>query len=140
MVTSQHEAAHRIFHERPELLTSVFRLLDVTVPERASIEVLSADVTEIRPLERRVDCVLRLRPCNGRRSFLLAIETQGRRDEDKERSWAYYQAFLQAKYREEEVLLLVLCKDQATARWASGPFAFGFGGWTALKLTPLVLG
>jgi hypothetical protein len=85
-----------------------------------------------------VDSVLRVTPpdCDG---FLLAIESQGRRDPDKPTSWTYYLAHLQAKYR-SPVLLLVVCQDKATADWAAGPFTAGVDGWTALSTHPLVLG
>ncbi|WP_329618541.1 hypothetical protein [Streptomyces sp. S465] len=97
MVSSRHEAAHRIFQERPELLAPVFRILDVPLPEEAAVEVLTPDATEIRPLERRVDSVLRVDPPAGG-GFLLAIEAQGRRDPGKAVSWAYYLSFLAAKH------------------------------------------
>ncbi|MER6073245.1 hypothetical protein ABT187_31250 [Streptomyces sp. NPDC001817] len=74
MVTSTHEASHRIFQERPEILTPVFDLLGVPMSAKASVAVLSADVTEIQPLERRVDTVLRVEPSDGDH-FLLAVET-----------------------------------------------------------------
>ncbi|MFF4738717.1 hypothetical protein ACFY2W_22965 [Streptomyces sp. NPDC001262] len=139
MVTSHHEAAHRIFQDRPELLVPVFRILDVPLPAKASVDVLSADVTEMRPLERRVDSVLRVKPSDGGDGFLLAIEAQGRRDRDKAVSWAYYLSHLKAKYN-CPALLLVICPDKATADWAAGPFRLGPEGWTALSVHPLVLG
>ncbi|MCC3770230.1 hypothetical protein [Streptomyces sp. UNOC14_S4] len=139
MVTSNHEASHRIFQERPELLAPVFRILGVPLPAEASVEVLSADVTEIRPLERRVDSVLRIEPRGGDDGFLLAIEAQGRCDRAKSVSWAYYLSFLKAKYS-CPALLLVVCQDKATADWAAGPFRLGLDGWTALTVHPLVLG
>ncbi|GAA3375624.1 hypothetical protein GCM10020367_44130 [Streptomyces sannanensis] len=141
MVTSPHEASHRIFQDRPELLAPVFRILGVPLPVPAAVEVLTPDATEIRPLERRVDSVLRVRSATGGAGgFLLAIEAQGRRDLAKPTSWAYYLAHLGAKY-DCPVLLLVTCQDQATARWAAGPFNLGPDGWrTALAVHPLVLG
>ncbi|NGO66921.1 hypothetical protein [Streptomyces boncukensis] len=141
MVNSSHEAAHRIFQEHPDLLVPVFRLLDVPLPAPADVEVLSPDATEIRPLERRVDSVLRVRPkAADDDGFLLAIEAQGRRDAEKPASWAYYLAYMRAKYA-VPVLLLVTCQEQGTARWASGPFALGPDGWrAALSVRPLVLG
>ncbi|MBC2874985.1 MULTISPECIES: RpnC/YadD family protein [Streptomyces] len=139
MVTSQHETSHRIFQERPGLLSPVFRILGVSLPEEAAVEVLTGDVTEIRPLERRVDSVLRIRPPDGGDGFLLAIEAQGRRAEDKPVSWAYYLSFLMAKYS-CPALLLVVCQDKATAGWAVGPFPLGHAEWTSLSVQPLVLG
>lgn len=139
MVTSQHEASHRIFQERPEILGPVFGLLGVPPPAKATVDVLTADATEIRPLERRVDSVLRIEPSDVGDSFVLAIEAQGRRDADKATSWAYYIAYLQEKYG-LPVLLLVVCQDRATASWAAGPFICGVRGWTALSVHPLVVG
>ncbi|MGK5642357.1 hypothetical protein ACSNOK_29185 [Streptomyces sp. URMC 126] len=139
MVTSQHEASHRIFQERPGLLSSVFRILGVSLPEEAAVEVLTGDATEIRPLERRVDTVLRIRPPDGGEGLLLAVEAQGRKAEEKAVSWAYYLSFLMAKYS-CPALLLVVCQDKATAEWAGGPFPLGHAGWTALSVRPLVLG
>ncbi|MFJ3900220.1 hypothetical protein [Streptomyces sp. NPDC090025] len=138
MVTSSHEASHRIFQERPELLAPVFQILGVPLPARAAIDVLTPDTTEIKPLERRVDSVLRVEPPDGD-GFLLAIEAQGRRDPDKASSWTYYLGYLGAKHR-LPVLLLVVCQDQATARWAAGPFRSGYGDWTSISVHPLVLG
>ncbi|GAB2888816.1 RpnC/YadD family protein [Streptomyces mayteni] len=138
MVTSRHEAAHRIFQERQNLLTPVFRILGVDLPEPARVEVIDGDATEIRPLERRVDSVLRLTSRDGEK-LLLAIESQSRQDPDKANSWAYYVSYLKAKYR-IPTLLLVVCRDKKTADWAAGPFHLGTNGWTSLRLNPLVLG
>ncbi|MFF6774170.1 hypothetical protein ACFY8W_11450 [Streptomyces sp. NPDC012637] len=138
MVTSTHETSHRIFQDRPELLPPVFEILGVPLPIKATVEVLSPDATEIRPLERRVDSVLRVKPPDGD-GFLLAIEAQGRRDWEKASSWTYYLGYLGAKYG-LPVLLIVVCQDRSTARWAGGPFRSGYGPWTAISLHPLVLG
>ncbi|MEU3354814.1 hypothetical protein [Streptomyces sp. NPDC037389] len=117
----------------------MFRILGVPLPAKSSVEVLTADVTEIRPLERRVDSVLRIVSPDDNGGFVLAIEAQGRRDPDKTVSWAYYLSYLKAKYG-CPALLLVVCQDKATADWAAGPFRLGPEGWTALSVHPLVLG
>ncbi|MGX1909653.1 hypothetical protein ACWIID_12395 [Streptomyces phaeochromogenes] len=138
MVTSAHEGMHRIFQERPEILGPVFGVLGVPFAVKATVDAVTTDVTETRPLERRVDTVLRIGPSDGE-DFLLAIESQSRKVAGKEWSWAYYVAYLQAKY-ELPVLLLVVCQDAATAKWATGPFDCGTRGWTALRVYPLVAG
>ncbi|MFK4065842.1 hypothetical protein [Streptomyces sp. NPDC029674] len=138
MVTSAHEASHRIFQDRPEILVPVFGALNLPFPEKAAVDVLTPDATELLPLERRVDSVLRVQPSDGD-DFLLAIEAQGRHDTDKETSWPYYVAYLRAKFR-LPVLLLVVCKSRATAKWAAGPFSCGARGWTAQSTHPLVVG
>jgi hypothetical protein len=138
MVSSEHEARHRIFQDRPELLTPVFRILGVPLAAKMSVEVLSPDVTEICPLERRIDTVLRVEPSDGD-AFVLAIEPQRRREPTKGATWTYYLAFLAERYK-LPALLLVVCSDRATAAWAHGPFDTGLKGWTALRTRPMVLG
>ncbi|MFI0943898.1 hypothetical protein [Streptomyces sp. NPDC021020] len=140
MVTSKHEASHRIFQDRPEVMDSVFRLLGMRLPEQVVVEVLTPDVTENRPVERRVDSVLRISSGNDSMdTFLLAIEAQMRRDDGKAVSWAYYLSYLKAKYG-CPALLLVVCQDKVTADWAVGPFQLGPESWCALTVHPLVVG
>ena len=138
MVTSAHEGMHRIFQERPEILAPVFEVLGVPFAMKATVDVVTTDVTEARPLERRVDTVLCIGPSDGE-DFLLAIESQSGKVPGKEASWVYYIAYLQAKYR-LPVLLLVVCQDRATAKWAAGPFDCGTRDWTAQRTYPLVVG
>ncbi|MFE6164725.1 hypothetical protein ACFQ7F_38110 [Streptomyces sp. NPDC056486] len=133
-----HEASHRIFQERPEILVPIFEILGIPLPEKAAVDVITPDTTENRPLERRVDSVLRIQPSDGD-DFLLAIEAQGRREKEKESSWPYYIAYLRAKY-DLPVLLLVVCWSRSTAKWATGPFTCGARGWTAQSTRPLVVG
>ncbi|MDN0200446.1 hypothetical protein [Streptomyces sp. S.PNR 29] len=138
MVTSAHEGMHRIFQERPEILSPLFGVLGIAFPEKAAVYAIGTDVTETRPMARHVDTVLRIGPSDGD-DFLLAVEAQERRDAKKESSWPYYIAYLQAKYG-LPVLLLVVCRDRATTKWATGPFACGTRGWTAQRTYPLVVG
>ncbi|MFE0513431.1 hypothetical protein [Streptomyces sp. NPDC058964] len=65
MVTSAHEGMHRIFQERPQILTPVFGLPGVPLSAKATVDAGTTDVTETRPLERRVDTVLRVEPSDG---------------------------------------------------------------------------
>ncbi|AXE87294.1 hypothetical protein [Streptomyces sp. Go-475] len=79
MVTSAHEGVHRIFQQRPEVLKPVFDVLGVALPEKATVDAITPDVTETRPLERRIDTLLRISTSDGD-EFLLAVEAQERRD------------------------------------------------------------
>ncbi|MCN9242133.1 hypothetical protein NGF19_15270 [Streptomyces sp. RY43-2] len=138
MVTSTHEASHRIFQDHPEALTPVFEMLGLPPPAKAIIEALTPDATEIRPMERRVDTVLRVEPSEGEH-FLVAVEAQTKQDLDKGTSWAYYVAYLHAKY-ELPVLLVTVCKNQRTAHWAAGPFECRVGPWSTQTTRPFVIG
>ncbi|WP_406172758.1 hypothetical protein [Streptomyces sp. NBC_00996] len=113
-------------------------MLGIALPDKATVYAIVSDATESRPLERHIDTVLRVSPSDGD-DFLLAVEAQERRDPKKASSWAYYVAYLRAKYG-LPVLLLVVCRDRATAKWATGPFDWGARGWTVQWTYPLVVG
>ncbi|WP_433889093.1 hypothetical protein [Streptomyces sp. CA-111067] len=135
---------HQIFREDPGIFTRTFARLNITnstipaIPHPVSTVLLSGDVTEIQPLERRLDSLFRFDMADGE-SFLLAIEAQGKKDADKHGSWAYYMAYLHAKYAKPP-LLLVVCQDDSTARWAARPYHLGEPYWQTLTVRPLVLG
>ncbi|MFD6162776.1 hypothetical protein ACFWF7_23135 [Nocardia sp. NPDC060256] len=137
MVGSQHEALHRIFQDHPAMFARAFRELNVPLDDPTEVALLPTDLTEIRPLERRVDTLLRFTTPSGR--FLLLVEAQGEVDPDKPSAWAYYLAHAHAKYRLPAVLLVV-CHDRRTADWASCPAEFGPSFWASLTMRPLVLG
>ncbi|MPY63114.1 RpnC/YadD family protein [Streptomyces spongiae] len=138
MVTSTHEASHRIFQEHPEALAPVFEALGLPPPTKAIVEALTPDATEIRPMERRVDTVLKVEPSDGD-GFLLAVEAQTQRAPDKGANWAYYVAYLRAKF-DLPVLLVAVCRRRSTATWAAGPFECRVGPWVTQSTRPFVLG
>lgn len=123
MVSSSHEALHRVFQKDPALLTRALqRVLNIDFPEPRDFAVLNADLTEIEPVERRVDTLMRVETDEG--AYLLVIEAQGKVDNAKRGSWAYYLSYLYAKYRCEPVLI-VITQSRATARWAARPIRLG---------------
>ncbi|MFD4117291.1 hypothetical protein ACFWSJ_28065 [Streptomyces niveus] len=138
MVSSPHEAMHRIFQEYPGLFSRVSEVLGVAFSPPTSVAVLPTDLTESRPVERRVDTLLRL-DTEHEEPLLLAVESQGRKDPDKPASWTYYLSYLYAKYKTPPVLLVV-CQDRATAEWAARPVHIGPKQWASLTLRPLVAG
>ncbi|MBA2808307.1 hypothetical protein E0500_013070 [Streptomyces sp. KM273126] len=138
MVSSPHEAMHRIFQEHPDLFSRLSDVLGVNIPQPTSFTVLPNDLTETRPLERRLDTLLRLETEDDE-PFLLAIEAQGKKDPNKHASWAYYASYLLNKYRLQP-LLLVVCQDHATAEWAAREVSFGPRQWPLLTLRPMVAG
>ncbi|MCH5671564.1 hypothetical protein [Streptomyces gilvus] len=138
MVGSSHEALHRIFQKDPTLLTKALqKVLHVPFPEPREIAALNVDLTEIEPVERRVDTLLRAETDEG--TYLLVVESQGKVDERKRGSWPYYLSYLYEKYRCEPVLI-VTTQSSTTAKWASRPIRFGFRGWHSMTVRPLVLG
>ncbi|MFH8476297.1 hypothetical protein [Streptomyces sp. NPDC018000] len=138
MVSSRHEAMHRIFQDYPGLFSGVSEVLGVAIPPPTSVTLMPTDLTEARPVERRVDTLLRIET-EDQGPFLLAIEAQGKKDPDKTVSWPYYVTYLNNKYRLPS-LLLVVCQDHATAEWAARPISIGLRQWQTLALYPLVAG
>ncbi|MEI5522661.1 hypothetical protein WB401_16235 [Streptomyces brasiliscabiei] len=138
MVSSPHEALHQICQKDTEgMIRSFRRLFHVPFPEPRSISVVNTDLTEIAPVERRVDSLVRVDTEEG--AFLLVLESQGRKDERKRGSWPYYLAYLHEKYRVEPVLV-VMTQNRSTAKWAAQPIRFGLPDWASLVVRPLVLG
>ncbi|MFE7433172.1 hypothetical protein ACIPH4_08145 [Streptomyces tendae] len=138
MVSSSHEALHWVFQKDPALLTRAFqRVLHVPFPEPRDFAVLNADLTEIEPVERRVDTLMRVETDEG--PYLLVVEAQGKKDEKKRGSWPYYLSYLYEKYRCEPVLV-VITQNSATARWAAQPIRRGLPGWDSMTVRPLVIG
>ncbi|MEU4836987.1 hypothetical protein [Nocardia testacea] len=138
MVGSAHEAMHRLFQHDPGVFARAFRALELPFGDPSEVAVLTNDLTEIHPLERRVDTLLRITPVVGA-PFLLLVEAQSRKDRDKPSAWAYYLTYLHAKYR-LGVVLLVVCQDTGTAEWANEPITIGLPNWPTVTVRPLVLG
>ncbi|MGW3723749.1 hypothetical protein [Streptomyces sp. NPDC000851] len=138
MVSSSHEAMHRIFQEDPGVFARTFRTLDLPFPDPVAVSLMPTDLTEIRPTERRVDTLLKIDTASGE-SHLLIVESQGKKDPRKPTSWTYYAAHLAEKYGIPPVLL-VTCQDKNTAEWAAKAFTIGLPYWPTLTLRALVLG
>jgi hypothetical protein len=129
---------HRIFQEDPKVFARTFRALGFPFDDPVTATVMPTDLTEIRPLERRVDTLLKLEDNKGG-GILLAVEAQGKKEAKKEGSWTYYLAHLYEKYKLPPVLLVV-CQDRRTAIWAGAPVRIGPPQWASLIMRPLVLG
>lgn len=129
---------HHIFRDEPGLFSRVLLKAGIAFPEPTAIQPLDTDLTEIRPLARRVDTVFRVDTAEDG-GFLLAVEAQGKADAGKASSWTYYLAHLYAKYQLPPILLVV-CRDKATASWAAEPVRVGLPFHTSMAVFPLVLG
>ena len=134
---------HRFFRDSPQALTQLLDAADFPgFPEIASAERLPEDCTELEPVERRVDTVLALTAKDGRQ-FVLACEAQGGHSKatmyNKRRNWPYYLAHLHEQYK-QPVVLLVLCQERITVKWAQEPINLGLDFWPTMTVNPLVLG
>lgn len=137
-VSPHHESLHQVFQQDTRLLVTAMQLLlDLSVGPVLAITPLDTAVTELLPVERRVDALFRLD--TERTRYVLALESQGKPDPDKRRSWPYYLAYLGERY-DADAVLIVLTDDPATERWASQPIVSGFPERPSLIAQPLVLG
>jgi hypothetical protein len=140
--TSQHEALHRIFLQDEALFArAAAHILGIVVQEPQQVTVLSNDLTNIKPIERRPDSVLMaewlIDDPAGR--YILIVESQTEPEEAKLRRCPYYIAYLHDKY-ECPVVLLVVCSKKRTASWARQPIVIGLPDLTCMLVHPVVLG
>jgi hypothetical protein len=130
--TSHHEALHRIFRQDEALFArAVARVFDilVPVPGPADVTVLSNDLTETEPLERRPDSVLHVQFLVQEQTgqYILVIESQTDPDAERRKRWPHYIAHLHDEY-DCPVILAVVCSKRSTARWARAPIEIGLPG------------
>ncbi|MGH3247963.1 MAG: hypothetical protein ACRDOI_17425 [Trebonia sp.] len=140
--TAEHEALHRVFHRDEALFArAMARVFGVQVPapEPGGFTVLSTDLTETAPLERRADSVLQaeflVKDAGGK--YILVIESQTDEHKERLRRWPHFIAHLHDVH-DCPVLLAVVCSKQATARWARKPIEIGMPG-LILQTTRLVV-
>lgn len=128
---------HRIFQNDPGVFARAIHELNLPFGDPVSVELLPTDVTEIEPLERRIDTLLRI--TTAEEAFLLVVEAQRGKDAGKLASWPYYLAYLHNRY-DEVPHLLVICQDESIARWADKPITAASNGRISFAVYPLVLG
>ncbi|MEV4572865.1 hypothetical protein AB0K16_06360 [Nonomuraea jabiensis] len=138
MPSSRHEALHRIFRDNPELFAHAFKILNIDFPTPSEVAVVDTDMTEIAPIERRADTVMMFTSRWGSKTVMIT-ESQSRRNDAKASAWAYYLSHAHIKFR-CPVMLLVICQDEATARWAREPKRIGPPGFPSLIVHPMALG
>jgi len=138
MVTAQHEALHQIFQQRPEVFAQVGRKLGVKIPETKTAKLFPTDATEVQPVERRIDCTFEIETLQQGK-FLVLLEVQRKKQEDKPSTWLYYQAYMQERHK-MPTMLMVLCPNEGVADWAAGPHQLGADFHPTATLRPFVLG
>ncbi|MET9516127.1 hypothetical protein [Streptomyces sp. NPDC002994] len=130
MVTSSHDAMHRVLQEAPGAFTRTFRALDLPFDDPVAVTLLPTD---------RVDALLRIDTADPAGSFLLAVQAQEKEDPTRRASWVYSLTRFNLEYGVPSVLLVV-CQDRSTAAWAADPVDIGHPQWPTLTMRPLVLG
>ena len=130
-----HEALVLLFRNRPDLAPELLRrVFGVELPRFAEARVASAELSEVVPREHRADLIVLL--LDGKPVLAIVLEVQLSRDPEKHRSWPGYVIGARERYG-CPAYLLVLCADEAVARWCAKPIEMGHPGFV---LRPLVLG
>lgn len=144
--TAEHEALHRVFyeHEDKSLFTrAMARAFGIGVPEPVpdGVTVLSTDLTETDPLERRADSVLQVQFLveDPTGKYILVLESQTEPERERRRRWPHFISHLHDKY-DCPVVLAVVCSKKSTERWAREPIPIGLQGLTVQVTTPIVFG
>ncbi|HEX2570633.1 MAG TPA: hypothetical protein VH877_13840 [Polyangia bacterium] len=115
-----------LFRQCPELVAYLLReVLGVPLPAYTEVRVEESNFTQPLPTESRADLVLTLN--HGAPLLGVVVEMQRQIDDDKPFSWPFYLAGLRHRIR-GPVILLVICDDEAVARWAREPIELG-PGW-----------
>jgi hypothetical protein len=136
MPSSKHEGIIELVRRRPEMPAEFLHMLKVRVPEFAEARVVSADLSDLKPPERRADTAVVLYSKAGTPVLAVVVEVQLRRDEEKWESWPDYLTGLRRRYH-CDAMLLVVAPSQRVARWAARPIRLGHPHFI---LWPLVVG
>ncbi|QVQ53303.1 hypothetical protein J4H86_05915 [Spiractinospora alimapuensis] len=138
MPESPHEALHQIFREDTSLICRVLQqFADADIDDPTSVTVLNVDLTEFKPLVRFTDTALMCEWGDDKHIFI--VESQTEQEGEKRAAWPYYVAYLHNKYN-CPVTLVVLCSDQAVARWAKRPIVIGLSQHPSMVVTALAFG
>jgi hypothetical protein len=119
-----HDAVLWLLEQRPSLAVSLLRRLHVALPDFSTVELVSADLTQLIPTEFRADALLILRDAERRPVLGIVFESQGTPDPDKLLSWPVYVTAARARHG-CPFLLLVIASTDRVARWARRPISVG---------------
>lgn len=137
MVSSSHEVPHHIIREDPDAIVRLGAALGRKFPRTRSVEIFLSDATETRPVERRIDSAFKIETYQ-QNNFLVLLEVQRAKAEEKIPAWLYYQAYMQERYK-LPAIVMVLCYSDRVADWAVGPHSFGPEDLSTALLQPWVL-
>lgn len=125
--TVSHDTLHGFLPAHPHALDRALEIIGLGISPGVTAVPLPADASGApKMFTRAMDTVFRVMRPEGAKPFILLVEAQTERDDLKETSWPYYVAYLRDKYK-LEVVLLVLCTDATTAKWAAQPLSTGIG-------------
>jgi hypothetical protein len=126
MPTVEHDALAELFRFQPALAVALLRdVLGRPIPTFASFDLPETDFSQTMTTEYRADRVVVLKDARGKAVLAVIVEIQRAIDEEKKRSWPVY-VTVQGARLDCDAVVLVLCLDEHTARWAAEPIHLGF--------------
>lgn len=128
-----HEAPVELLRRNPQLASALVAAAGLAVPADSVAVVASTDMTSALPSELRADAVIVLEGPAGK--MVVVVEVQTAADIDKKWVWPSYLVQARLQHRCPAVLL-VICRDRATGRWARQRISCGHPGF---DLVPLVI-
>ena len=128
-----HEGPVELLRCNPLLAAELLNGLGVAVPSGCAAVMAAGDVSSALPAELRADAVILLEGPEGK--LAVVIEVQTAPDNDKSWVWPAYLVLARAQHR-CRVVLMVICRDLTTARWARQTIVTGHPGF---DLAPLVI-
>lgn len=135
-VSVLHETLVDLLINQPPLVAQLLsEVFDVEVPSWQRIEIPSANLSDIDPVERRADALLTLVDTNAKPVLAVVIEVQLSPKLDKRYRWPVYLTTIRDRYR-CPTFVLVVCTSHAVAAWSAEPIHLSRGS----VITPLVLG
>ncbi|WP_204288406.1 hypothetical protein [Microbispora amethystogenes] len=130
-----HEMPIALIHNRPETALELLHIATgAPIPSFTAARVEAVDSSQPVPVERRADSVVVVRDETGEATIVVIVEVQRGYDSAKRFSWPVCVATVRSRYQ-CDTALLVICPDQAMARWCRQVIGLGPGG----VITPLVI-
>jgi hypothetical protein len=128
-----HETPVELLRSNPMLIAQLLAGVGLPGSDVAAATLAPADVGSALPAELRADAVVLTDGPAGRQAVVIEVQTG--RDDGKRRVWPAYLTLARAQH-ECPALLMVICRDQSTGRWARQPIVTGHPGF---DLVPLVV-
>ena len=126
MPTVEHDALAELFRFQPALAVALLRdVLGRPIPPFVSFDLPETDFSQTMTTEYRADRVVVLKNARGKAVLAVIVEIQRAIDAKKKWSWPVYVTEQRARLGCDAVVL-VLCLDERTARWAARPIDLGF--------------
>lgn len=138
MPSINHDGPIELIRQHPDLAVDLAHFAQgVSLPEKVSVTLGSADASNVVPDEFRADMVAILSDAaTGEPDWLVIVEPQGRDEKTKKFSWPAYITNLRSAHQCPNTLLLVICWDETEAIKLRRPISMGHPGFT---LVPIVI-